>query len=144
MNADLHLQVYSPHGRGGNARSFVVKALPGLQTEVLFVDRRSHFRNAIAIAHISPRPHKGVAKRVVVAQRIDRGAVSDAKDRNLLILEGLLNNSAFQFAIIDHKLNQYWQRSRLASDGNEALAIRCVASWCRAVNPIAPLRRDRG
>ena len=54
MNADLHLQVYSPHSRGGNTRGFVVKALPGLQTEVLLVDRRSHFRNAIAIAHISP------------------------------------------------------------------------------------------
>ncbi len=46
-----------------------------------------------------------------------------------------LDNPALQLAIIDYKLNQYWQRSLLASDGNEALAIMRVASWWYSGKP---------
>ncbi len=46
-----------------------------------------------------------------------------------------LDNPAIQLAIIDYKLNQYWQRSLLASDGNEALAIMRVASWWYSGKP---------
>jgi hypothetical protein len=46
-----------------------------------------------------------------------------------------LDNPALQVAIIDYKLNQYWQRSLLASDGNEALAIMRVASWWYSGKP---------
>ncbi len=46
-----------------------------------------------------------------------------------------LDNPALQVAIIDYKLNQYWQRSLLASGGNEALAIMRVASWWYSGKP---------
>lgn len=45
------------------------------------------------------------------------------------------NNPALQLAIVDYKLNQYWQRSLLASGGNEALAIMRVASWWYSGKP---------
>ena len=46
-----------------------------------------------------------------------------------------LSNPAIQLAIIDYKLNQYWQRSLLASGGNEELAIMRVASWWYSGKP---------
>jgi hypothetical protein len=46
-----------------------------------------------------------------------------------------LNNPAIQIAIIDFKLNQYWQRSLQATGGNERLAILRVAAWWYSGKP---------
>lgn len=40
-----------------------------------------------------------------------------------------------QIAIVDYKLNQYWQRSMLASNGDPAIAIQRVASWWYSGKP---------
>lgn len=40
-----------------------------------------------------------------------------------------------QIAIVDFKLNQYWQRSIVASNGSVALAIQRVASWWYSGKP---------
>lgn len=40
-----------------------------------------------------------------------------------------------QIAIVDFKLNQYWQRSWAASNGNVAIAIQRVASWWYSGKP---------
>ncbi|GAP97032.1 lytic transglycosylase domain-containing protein [Leptolyngbya sp. NIES-2104] len=40
-----------------------------------------------------------------------------------------------QIAIVDFKLNQYWQRSIVASNGNVAIAIQRVASWWYSGKP---------
>lgn len=46
-----------------------------------------------------------------------------------------LNNPSLQLAIIDYKLNQYWQQSLWVSNGNEDLAILRVASWWYSGKP---------
>lgn len=46
-----------------------------------------------------------------------------------------LNRPDLQIAIVDYKLNQYWQRSLMASKGNQALAIRRVAAWWYSGKP---------
>ncbi|MBD2083294.1 lytic transglycosylase domain-containing protein [Leptolyngbya sp. FACHB-17] len=40
-----------------------------------------------------------------------------------------------QIAIVDYKLNQYWQRSFAASNGNVAVAIQRVAAWWYSGRP---------
>jgi len=40
-----------------------------------------------------------------------------------------------QIAIVDFKLNQYWQRSFAASNGNVAIAIQRVAAWWYSGKP---------
>jgi hypothetical protein len=40
-----------------------------------------------------------------------------------------------QIAIVDFKLNQYWQRSWAVSNGNVAVAIKRVASWWYSGKP---------
>jgi hypothetical protein len=40
-----------------------------------------------------------------------------------------------QIAIVDFKLNQYWQRSIAASNGNVAIAIQRVAAWWYSGKP---------
>lgn len=40
-----------------------------------------------------------------------------------------------QIAIVDFKLNQYWQRSIVASNGDVAIAIQRVASWWYSGRP---------
>lgn len=40
-----------------------------------------------------------------------------------------LNNPDLQLAIINYKLNQYWQQSLFASNGNPEVAILRVAAW---------------
>lgn len=49
--------------------------------------------------------------------------------------QDFLNRPDLQIAIVDYKLNQYWQRSLIASKGNEALAIRRVAAWWYSGRP---------
>jgi hypothetical protein len=46
-----------------------------------------------------------------------------------------LNHPELQIAIVDYKLHQYWQRSLMASKGNEALAVRRVAAWWYSGKP---------
>jgi hypothetical protein len=46
-----------------------------------------------------------------------------------------LNSPQLQIAIVDHKLNQYWQRSLKAAKGNEAVAIMRVAAWWYSGKP---------
>ncbi|MBW4441601.1 MAG: transglycosylase SLT domain-containing protein [Plectolyngbya sp. WJT66-NPBG17] len=46
-----------------------------------------------------------------------------------------LANPQLQIAIVDFKLNQYWQRSFAASNGDVAIAIRRVASWWYSGKP---------
>jgi hypothetical protein len=46
-----------------------------------------------------------------------------------------LERPELQIAIIDYKLNQYWQRSLIASKGNEAFAVRRVAAWWYSGKP---------
>ncbi|MBE9012915.1 lytic transglycosylase domain-containing protein, partial [Pseudanabaenaceae cyanobacterium LEGE 13415] len=40
-----------------------------------------------------------------------------------------------QIAIVDFKLNQYWQKSIAASNGNVAVAIQRVAAWWYSGKP---------
>lgn len=40
-----------------------------------------------------------------------------------------------QIAIVDFKLNQYWQKSIVASNGNVAVAIKRVAAWWYSGRP---------
>jgi hypothetical protein len=46
-----------------------------------------------------------------------------------------LANPQLQIAIVDHKINQYWQRSIVASKGNTAIAIKRVAAWWYSGRP---------
>ncbi len=46
-----------------------------------------------------------------------------------------LNRPDLQIAIVDHRLNLYWQRSLIASNGNEALAVQRVAAWWYSGKP---------
>lgn len=46
-----------------------------------------------------------------------------------------LANPHLQIAIVDHKLNQYWQKSIAASRGNTAIAIKRVAAWWYSGRP---------
>lgn len=46
-----------------------------------------------------------------------------------------LANPQLQIAIVDHRLNQYWQRSITASRGNTAIAIKRVAAWWYSGRP---------
>ena len=53
----------------------------------------------------------------------------------VLSREQFLSRPDLQIAIIDHKLQQYWQRSLAAANGNEAIAVRRVAAWWYSGNP---------
>lgn len=46
-----------------------------------------------------------------------------------------LENPQLQIAIVDHKLNQYWQKSLAAARGNEVLAVLRVAAWWYSGKP---------
>lgn len=46
-----------------------------------------------------------------------------------------LANPQLQIAIVDHKLNQYWQRSLQLTGGNEILAVLRVAAWWYSGKP---------
>lgn len=46
-----------------------------------------------------------------------------------------LASPELQIAIVDYKLNQYWQRSLAASNGNIAVAIQRVAAWWYSGKP---------
>ncbi|MGG6264979.1 hypothetical protein ACQ4M3_02790 [Leptolyngbya sp. AN03gr2] len=53
----------------------------------------------------------------------------------VLSRDQFLSRPDLQIAIIDHKLNQYWQRSIIAAAGDEAIAVRRVAAWWYSGNP---------
>ncbi|BAU14562.1 hypothetical protein LEP3755_51110 [Leptolyngbya sp. NIES-3755] len=46
-----------------------------------------------------------------------------------------LSRPELQIAIVDFKLNQYWQRSIVASNGDVAIAIQRVAAWWYSGKP---------
>jgi hypothetical protein len=46
-----------------------------------------------------------------------------------------LSRPDLQIAIVDYKLNQYWKKSLIASQGNEALAVMRVAAWWYSGKP---------
>lgn len=46
-----------------------------------------------------------------------------------------LSRPELQIAIVDFKLNQYWQKSIVASNGDVAIAIQRVASWWYSGKP---------
>ena len=50
----LYLAIHNSHGINRQLYSGVIKTFASLEIEILFIDRRSHLRNTIAIAHNTP------------------------------------------------------------------------------------------
>lgn len=72
-------------------------------------------------------PHSGALGFAQIMPSNLRSWSLDALGREVSRSE-FLNNPAIQLQIITHRLNKYWQSALVKSNGDEALAVRMVAS----------------